>query len=403
MKIAGIIAEYNPFHNGHAYQIRRLREAGFDYVITLMSGDFVQRGAPAIIGKFMRARMALLGGSDLVLELPSLFAVSSAEYFAEYGVRLFDALGCIDTLSFGCETPDEDLLQKTAAILNEEPDTYKETLKSLLKSGSSFAASRAAAVSEILPEAGNILSSPNNILAVEYCRALQKAGSSMALLPILRNDSGYHSDTPREDFCSAEGIRSRLLSGEDVSPYLPEGTLKLLSENQSSPLIFPEDFFTLLRYRLLAEDDFSVFPDCSDALSARIRKYRVKTLSMEELISTLKTKDIAYSRVSRVLTNILLNRKAEDLSFYRSAPLKDFSYAKALGFRKSSEALLGKLKEHSSLPLVTKYSAAEKELSADAYRLFCMDIFASRVYNLVCSEKTGRLFQDDYQRPLEII
>ena len=403
MKIAGIIAEYNPFHNGHAYQIRCLRDAGYDYIIALMSGDFVQRGAPAVIGKSARARMALLGGCDLVLELPSLFAVSSAEYFCGFGAGLLSALGCVDTLSFGCETPDEELLQKTAAILNEEPPAYRKKLKELLKSGSSFASARAEAVTGLLPEAGDLLSAPNNILAVEYCRALQKTSSSMALFPILRKDSGYHSTSAKENYLSAEGIRSRLLSGEDVAPYLPEDSLQILSGEPELPFICPEDCYPHLRYCLLSEDDFTAFSDCSSALSSRILKCRDRSLSMEELILALKTKDVTYTRVSRVLMNILLKRKADDLTFYRNTPVQEAGYAKVLGFRKNSESLLGHLKERAAVPLITKCASAEKDLSRDTYRLFCMDIFSSRVYNLICSEKTGRLFPDDYHRPLEII
>ena len=179
MKVAGIIAEYNPFHHGHAHQIRLLKEAGFDYVVVVMSGDFVQRGAPAFIDKFTRTRMALTGGADLVLELPSLFAVSSAEYFAGTGVRILGALGCMDTLCFGYERVEEiddadvkPLLLSMAEYLNQEPAAYQAALAGLLREGKSYPAARAAALQDAFPKAAPFLSKPNNILALEYTRAI---------------------------------------------------------------------------------------------------------------------------------------------------------------------------------------------------------------------------------------
>lgn len=401
MNIAGIIAEYNPFHNGHRHQVRLLRENGFDYIVALMSGDFVQRGAPAIIGKHDRARMALLGGVDLVLELPSLFAVSPAEAFAECGVRLLDALG-INALSFGAEAPDLPLLRQLLELQEQEPPEYREALKNALRSGQSYPAAQNAAASVLLPEADAILKHPNNILALEYVRAAQKIHSSMELLPIQRMDAGYHSIAPKEQYLSAEGIRALLRKREDIGAYLPEESREILLGSRHAPYLSQNDFSLLLRYRLLSQSDFRDLPDCGEALSKKLLREREAALSFEELISRLKTKDLTYARISRVLVNLLLERTGDTLAFYRNAPVETSGYARLLGFREKSEPLLRELKIRSRIPLISK----KKETSAldtDAARLLDMDIFASRVYNLVCSEKTGKIVPGDYEHPLEIV
>lgn len=402
MKVAGIIAEYNPFHLGHAHQIRFLREAGFDFVVICMSGDFVQRGAPAIIDKYTRARMALSGGADLVLELPSLFAVSSAEYFAAAGVKLLAALGCVDTLCFGYEgeAPGEirTLLCSLADYLNEEPASFRTLLGERVRDGLSYPAARAKALSDAFPEAGGFLSHPNNILALEYTRAIRRFGLSLSLLPIPRTDDGYHGVR------SAEGIRALLFSGESADDYLPAEAAKLLRHAAaSSHLTAPNDFSPMLLYQLLREDDFTKYADCSRDLSKKLLKVRSRAATFSELVSFLKTKDLTYTRISRVLMNILLDHRQETLDAYERADSKNTLYAKILGFRRDRSPLLSVLKQSASIPLVSKCADASGLLSADQHRLFSLDIHASKVYHLVDSAKTGTHFPNDFEHPLEIL
>lgn len=396
MRVAAVIAEYNPFHNGHAHQLALLKEAGFSHVLVLMSGDFVQRGAPAIVDKYMRARMALLGGADVVLELPTLFAGASAETFASGAAKLLSALHGIDALCFGCETVDVLLLEQLADILNEEPAGFSEHLRERLRVGDAYPAARAAALSRIVPGACDFLATPNNSLALEYVRALRAQKSSLSLFPIKRQTG--------EIFRSAGELRAAMLSGGDTSSFLPETASELLREAaDKDALLSPDDFSMLLRYRLLSEDDFSSYADCTEALSHRIVRCREQALTFGALVALLKTRELTYTRISRVLVNILLGHRQADLAHYRSAPAKDTLYAKLLGFRRSAAPLLSQLKDRAEIPLLSKCADAAELLTPEAASLFSMDIRSSRLYNVVRSEKTGELPRNDFNHPLEIL
>ena len=218
MKTAGIIAEYNPFHTGHKYQIDHVKGTlSADYVVIAMSGDFVQRGTPALLSKYVRAEMALRAGADLVLELPVSCATASAELFARSGVQLLDGLGVVDTLCFGSECGDTEILMKLAGILVEEPEEFKSALRRNLKEGMTFPKARSLALGEVLP--GNesekyqqVLSSPNNILGIEYCKAILRENSSIVPTAIKREGNDYHENSLFTDsFPSASAIRNAVL------------------------------------------------------------------------------------------------------------------------------------------------------------------------------------------------
>lgn len=208
MNITAIISEYNPLHKGHLYHIETARkETNADFMIAIMSGNFVQRGTPAIVDKYIRAEAALKSGIDLVLELPVMYATASAEYFALGGVSLADTLGCVTHLSFGSECGNAEKMMETATLLLDEPEEMKAPLKEALKEGLSFPAARAKAVKTIRPELADILEEPNNILGIEYCKAILKRKSRIQPHTICRRGQGYHSETTDESFASATGIR----------------------------------------------------------------------------------------------------------------------------------------------------------------------------------------------------
>lgn len=276
MKTIGIIAEYNPFHNGHAYQIAELkRKTNADFVVIAMSGDFVQRGAPAIIDKYCRAEMALLCGADLVIELPVVWAVSSAEDFAMAGVTLFDKMGCIDGICFGAESDQLPLLKSIAGVLAEEPDIYRSALSSHLKKGLAFPAARAAALSDYFKSTGmnfiSILDTPNNILAVEYLKALKRRNSAMTPILIPRAGSGYHDTTINTPTASASAIRaavSNVTPSDDHTFHFSSADYGSQSIHSSRPHLseiassMPEPAFALFQKeitsgRLMDADDFS--------------------------------------------------------------------------------------------------------------------------------------------------
>lgn len=424
MKVVGIIAEYNPFHRGHEYQIRYARETlGADYVIVAMSGDFVQRGAPALMPKHLRAEMALLGGADLVLELPVQVSTASAEGFAAGGVSLLDGLGIVDELCFGSECGDTEILMETARILVAEPPVYRDFLQKNLRAGMSFPLARSRALTSyvtksaisdmsfgdghfIFPEQmDSILSSPNNILGIEYCKALLRQNSSIRPHALLRKGSGYHdadlSDVSGDFFPSASGIRE-LLSAEkgamDFSRFIPAAAFPVFSSALEKKCWLLETVLDLpLHYKLFLETEETLrqYPDLSDALIRRILKYRNQYESFSQFADLLKTRDITRSAICRGLVRIFLDLKEK-------AP-GHIPYARVLGFRKDSAPLLGQIKKSTSIPMLTKAADASSILNKDGLGIFNQTCEASNLYEMLLCRKTGQPFVHEFQKPPRII
>lgn len=418
MKTAGIIAEYNPFHNGHRYQIEELRlRTGVDHVIIAMSGDFVQRGEPAIYDKYTRARMALSAGADLVLELPAVFATSSAEDFAACGVALFDQIGVVDMLCFGSECGDILSLEKIAQLLLREPAEYLDALKKHLRSGNSFPKSREYAVREWsthsrmeaaskethLPQA--LLSSPNNILGIEYLKALQRRSSRIHPYTIQRAGRGYHDtdiapDDVDMDFASASAIRKAI---QEDMPEHAKAQMPVLPDNLAVP-VFPDDFSSLLNYRLLElshfRQDLSVFADVSPELADRIQNQLLQFASFTERIRSLKTRQYTYTRISRALLHILLGITDSMTAERRKCDY--VPYARILGFGQNAAPLLTQMKARSAIPLITKTASAANILSAEALAMFHHDVYCSHVYQSMIQQKGGFLPLNEYTHPIVI-
>ncbi|HBM46705.1 MAG TPA: nucleotidyltransferase [Lachnoclostridium sp.] len=426
MKTAGIIAEYNPFHNGHHYQIQELRRlTGADYVVVAMSGDFVQRGEPAIFDKYTRTRMALCGGADLVVELPVLFATSSAEDFSSCGVALLEKLG-VDLLCFGSESGDLKKLQKAAEILVKEPEAWKIRLKEHLKKGETYPTARSLATTEYTkdPELAALLSSPNNILAIEYLKALKKRSSPVTPVTIQRQGAGYHDTRLEQEesfrsvsenkfFASASAIRSLIQNNgfdsdtitEKLRSQIPSDALSaLISEGALDPPVFPDDLTTLLNFRLLSltqeQKGFSTFSDLSPELASRLAKQTLQFASCTERIDHLKTKGYTYTRISRALLHLLLGITSEQVFHARS--LDYAPYARILGFQKSSALLLSHLREKSQIPLITKTADAGKLLTPDALDILETDFFASHLYQAILAGK-GRHIRNEYTKSVIIV
>lgn len=428
MKVIGIIAEYNPFHNGHAYQIAAIREkTGADYVVVAMSGDFVQRGAPAIIDKYARAKMALACGADFVLELPVLWATASAESFAMAGVTLFEKMGCMNGICFGAETDDLPLLTDIAALLVEEPQGYRDALSSYLKSGFSFPAARAKAICDYL--AGShapvgfanrysaetidaVMNEPNNILAVEYLKAIQKRGRSLTPYLIKREGAGYHDisiydaasfkDTSESPSASATAIRNLLLHSDDTQALaiaMPDAAHRFLSDYLTkSPALYPDDFSQILGYRLLCAtpESLAQLSDCSADIANRLYHNRHSFYSYERFIEQNKSKDITYTRLSRILLHLLLGIDKKKEAVGKS--LDYITYLRMLGFCKSDgprdcTPLLTTLKESALVPVISKLADAKNRLPEHAFCMLEDDIFAATLYEQV-------KFQKQQQNPL---
>ncbi|MGB4588379.1 MAG: nucleotidyltransferase [Clostridiaceae bacterium] len=325
MKIVGIISEYNPFHKGHAYQIEKTKEdTGATHVVALMSGNFVQRGMPSIIDKYERAEMALLGGADLVLELPSVYALSSAEFFAEGGVRILDALKGIDILSFGSEEGELKDLYTLADFLTKEPAAYQDFLRKELDSGKSYATARNIALKKFLPEVDEtIIQSPNNILGIEYLKALIRLDSKIEPYTLKRKGKGYHDLTLTEShFASATALRKGIMEEESIEEYIPKAIFSYLTHLKDEHYSFtiPEDFKDLLLYRLMTDGaKLNTLPEASEGLDNRVMNHLhlLRERSLEEFIDTIKTKRYARTRISRLLFQFLLSFDMEDIETLR--------------------------------------------------------------------------------------
>lgn len=421
MKTAGIIAEYNPFHTGHAYHIQKTREiTGADYIIVVMSGDFVQRGGPAFLPKHQRTKMALLGGADLVFELPSTHSCESAEYFAESGVRLLDGLGCVDYLSFGSESGEITPFLSLGRYLAEEPDSFRKNLQAGLKSGMSFPAARKNALMKSFPGEfsrdiesfsdlnwDSYLTLPNNILALEYCKALYRLNSSIQPITIPRAGSGYHEETLGQGFPSASAVRKLciqlqeqktrdIFKDKNLSSCFPSRILSFIQlENVLEYSMTEQDFSLPLRWLLMDSDvqGLTRYQDLNPDLANRLINRREEYKDFRQFVSLVKTKELTYSRISRALFHALLNIE-------RIPPL---SYARLLGFRRSAASVLTKIKESGSLPLLTKPADAPSVLTREGVGLLDQNTRISNLYETILCEKKQKPFVHEYTKPMVIL
>lgn len=410
MKTVGLITEYNPFHNGHAYHIEKAKMlTGADRVIVVMSGDFVQRGAPAVMPKHLRAESALLSGASLIIELPVCFATGSAEYFAQGSISLLNQLGCIDSICFGSECGDLHLLKEIAQILADEPIEYQTTLKQALKEGASFPAARQEALNIYSDKYSEILASPNNILGIEYLKALAKIHSKMEPFTIKRIGAGYHDMDIDEQFSSATAIRSDIYQLADVNSsseslplthiqtQVPSSCHELMKKKyQTRYPVKADDFSLLLKAKLLSETagSLSHYLDMSPELANRILRLRNDYLSFEQFCDLLKTKELTRSRISRSFIHVLLGITNDWLTAMKApAP-----YARILGFRRDHADLLGILKRTSDIPLIT--SPARAVLADTAYQMLELDIYASDLYESVITDLYGTPFHNELTKQI---
>ena len=401
--ITGIIAEYNPFHNGHAYQIEQARLlTGCDFLVVVMSGDYVQRGAPAVFDKYTRTRMALACGADLVLELPVACSCASAEFFASGAVSLLDGLGCVDFLCFGSESGDLQSLMEPARILAKESPVFQEALRRGLSLGLSFPAARKEAFRACASNP-DILDLPNNILGIEYLKALLQRESIIKPVTIKREGQGYHDTLLDSGFASASGIR-RFLKQEEaplsalpaLKESLPDPVMEVLKDTLAHTLpVWEEDFSMLLRYELLRQSasDLTRYADISPDLGRRLKNCADKFSSFSEFVALVKTKDVTYTRITRALFHILLNLTGEDTRNSVAMP-----YARILGFRKDHSRILGLLKENSRIPIIPKAADYKTYLTPDLQPLFEKDLFAANLYETIAAAKQKRAFLHDLKR-----
>lgn len=380
MKVAGIVAEYNPFHTGHAHQIAQTRaQLGEDCaVMAVMSGNWVQQAGCAIADKWTRTRLALMGGVDLVVELPTVWAVSTAESFARGAVGIMNACGIVDALSFGSECGQIDGLCHVAQCLDSAD--YEARVRELVNEGATFAACRQQAVSRVLGEdLGSLLAKPNNNLGVEYIRALNSLGSRIRPMTILREGAAHNSIGQAERFVSATRIRMDLLNGEwdAAQPYLPEGGRVLLQGKTVTKTGLEHVSRAILaRLRTMTAQDWEQLPDCGSAegLPRRLERAGKACTTVEEFFELAKTKRYTRARLSRLVLWAYLGLTAADI------PEKP-PYIRVLGFNERGREVLRQMKEAATLPIITKPAHA-RGLDTAGCKLFELEGRCTDLYDL---------------------
>lgn len=398
MKACGIVAEYNPLHTGHVYQMNKARQISqADCIIVVMSGNFVQRGEPAVIDKYARTRAALKAGADIVIELPVYYALSSAENFARGAVLTLNEMKAA-SICFGAETDNADRLAKIShAIISESPE-YKAILNKALAKGLSYPAARQTALLEYLPECKDIISGSNNILAIEYIKTILGNNLNMTYYPVLREGAGYNDDTDNAEFASAFGIRKMLMSDEHdrLKTYLTPVMYEEISNSKNCPL-FPDDFSNIFNHKMLFlkqqcninHTDFAEklaeYEDITAELANRFAAAFTGRDNIAEFAMKVKSKNIVYSRICRCIMHIILEIRKSMSDFYNNIP-----YIRLLGFNKTGQLYLGSIKKELDVPFITKAADYKNELSFD---LACSDIYTQAVY-----EKYGYVMKNELQQ-----
>ena len=408
-RVLGIIAEYNPFHNGHFYHIAKSKqETGAQYVVAVMSGNFVQRGNTSIINKWTKARMALLNGVDLVIELPTVYSISSAENFAEGAIKILNSLGIVEVLSFGMETNDISTLNNIANVLYNEPKEYITMLSHELKKGNSFPKARENALLLYLNDIkryANVLSGSNNILGIEYLKAMRKTKSTIIPIGVKREKVLYNDKYIVDEFASATAIRKMLMTKQlnDISKVMPRSSYLLLGEElkKGHYVIDISRFEKEIIYNLrkMSAEDIAKLPDVSEGLENSIKNAADSCNTLNDLINIVKTKRFTQTRIQRILLYSLLGIEKKQMEISR----RIIPYARVLGFNNKGKELISEMMNlNPKLNIVTsvkKYidTVANKNLK----EMLETDILATNIYTLgYYSDSYANL---DYTNRIEII
>lgn len=414
MSVVGLITEYNPFHKGHEYHINKAKElTGADNTVVIMSGNFVQRGTPAFMDKHTRASIALNHGADLVLELPLPFSCSSAEYFALAAVSLLNRTGVVDYICFGAETDNLSLLEEIASILVnakiDDAHPLNILIKENLKSGLSYATSRAFALCELCnnEDINTIIEQPNNILAIEYLKALKLINSNIKPYALKRTISTYHDSRDNDYMYSASSLRKNIDNDDSIKTLFDFENIYKEKYKITYP-ISEDDFDTIMATKLIenlhSNVDFGIYNNIDEQLANKI----IKTLrnnsyrGWNDFCMMLKSKNIAYTSISRGLLSILLDIKKDDFKKYLDNNMCNF--VRILGFNKASSNILNSIKNNSSLTLIGQLSEINDNLDLNEIDLNMINksILADEFYNSIVKLKYSTDIPNEYKRKLII-
>lgn len=389
-KVLGIIAEYNPFHNGHLFHLNESKKlTGSSYTVAIMSGNFTQRGNTSIIDKWSKAKSAIECGVDLVVELPVLYSTSSAENFAEGAIKILDSLKVVDYLSFGAETADINLLNNIATVLNEEPKEYKSLLSEELKKGLSYPKARENALMIYLNDIkkySNVLSSPNNILGIEYIKALKKYNSIIQPIAMPRHESGHNDLNYHGNIASSTAIRNITKNnGFDIlRKLMPEPSYTNLIKNIKAGHVVPDlsvfEKEIIFNLRKMSIYDISQLPDVSEGLEFAIKNAANSCNSLVELLNIIKSKRYTQTRIQRILLYSLLGITKKDIAISK----KTQPYVRVLGFNEKGKYLISEVaKANPKLNIITSVKKfTDKNLNRNLKSMLEKDIWTTDVYTI---------------------
>lgn len=404
VKTVGIIAEFNPFHTGHKYFIDEIKsKTKAENVIVVMSSNFVQRGEPAIFDKWTRTKTALLNGVDMLIELPVLYSTSPAPHFAYAAVKLLHDTGIVDTLCFGSESGDINSLKHFAQ--QQETPLFQQTLKKQLDKGLSFPAARANALTAAFEKHGFDIAQPNNILAIEYLKAMITLESSMDAVTISRKGH-YHDTSLEKSFASATALRQALLHHkyEEVWSYLPPNTHSILLHalEHGAGAISLEAFTPMINYilRILNAEELRTIFEVTEGLEHRILRSLEHGYSISQLTEYIKSKRFTLAKIKRILLHALLQITKNDMELYQSG----CPYIRLLGFRRDKQQLLSQLHQKATLPILTQMRQITAfEENTRIYKMLCQEIKATDLYFMGSSNPACRHPKQDFTTPMVMI
>ena len=370
MNVIGIIAEYNPFHNGHVYQLKKAKEIFPDsIIIVILNGNFTQRGDVCVINNWDKAKILLDNKEDLVIELPIFSGINNADLFAKGALTILNELK-IDTLVFGIERDNIDELKEAIKIKNS--NEYNKLVKEFLDKGYSYPKASFDAIEKI----GNIkINSPNDILALSYIEEITNNKYNITPYGITRTND-YHSKEV-DEISNASAIRNAIKNNVNINKYVPNDTLKYINK------IFIDDYFDLLKYKIISTDNLTIYHDVKEGIDKRIKKYIFESSTLEELISKVKTRRYTYNRIKRILLYILLDIKKDT---------KVKNYIRPLGFNKNGSKYLKSIKDKLTLPLVSNYSSNKDLLS--------LEFKANSIYSLKMKNKF-ECIKNEFNKPIK--
>ncbi|NLM44011.1 MAG: nucleotidyltransferase [Clostridiales bacterium] len=399
MKVVGIVSEYNPFHNGHKYHLQLSKKlCKADYSLAIMSGNFLQRGEPALFDKWSRAKMAVINGIDLVIELPVIYSCQSAELFAFGAIKILDSLKVVDYLSFGSENGNIHDLYKAAETLLNEPDYVKVKIRSLLDEGMTYSKAISQAYSGLM---GNLLSYPNNILGIEYIKSLLLINSSIKPITVKRIGNNYNDTVFKGSISSATAIREGLKTSgltKEIKDSIPEASWRIVVDNikKGKGPIFWDNFSDILLYHIRKSTHQSMrnLPEIKEGLEYRFKKAGDASSCFEELVNLIKTKRYTRTLLQRNLCHMLLDINKKDIEYAKriDSPI----YVRVLALNNKGRSLLKEIGRKSNTPIINK-AADFKASSSFLERMFYLDVLATDIYNLGYNNKKYKLSGEDFR------